>query len=299
MDVGVKKDQFVDEITGKPLNLAGSHTWNNVQPINGRVAPLSTVVGNFTRLWTIETKRADFSNSIWGSNTPGIQRIEEGPYKKDGSLNKAYYRNLKTTVRRADKRDIVTGVCLFEYTITAYFPGGWSGHPFNGLGPSDPSEIHTKGPWNIYQRAHVKRVTEILEPYDNVIYEVGNELPRNSTGWFQSQVIKWVKKFTDKPVGASYAAAVYQNQDWLKRVGADFIVPGNGNRAGGVHKLSGFKGPQILDTDHAWPLHSNVEGLRTAWSQGRPLWLMEGLDGNVLRNQDSLQPDRDYINSIT
>lgn len=299
MEVGIKGDQFIDQLTGKPLKLAGSHTWNNVQAINGRTAPLRTVVGNFTRLWTVETKTANFSSSIWGSNTPGIQRIEDGPFKKDGSLNDTYYRRLEQVVQKAEKRDIVTGVCLFEHSITAYFPGGWDGHPFNGLGPSDPSEVHTKGAWNAFQRAHVKRVVDTLEPYGNVIYEVGNELHRNSTGWFQRQVVKWVEKFTDKPVGVSYASAVYRDQSWLKRTGADFIVPGNGARAGGVRKLPGFKGPQLLDTDHGWALNSNVAGLRTAWSQGRPLWLMDGLDGSVLRNQQSLAPDRAFIDSIT
>ena len=299
MEIGIKGDRFIDELTGKPLKLAGSHTWNTVQPISGKTVGLGAIVGNFTRLWTVETKAADFSRSIWGSNTAGVQRIQDGPFKKDGSLNDAYYRRLEEVVRKAEKRDIVTGVLLFEHSITAYFPQGWENHPFNGLGPTDPSEVHTKGSWNAYQRAHVKRVTEVLEPYGNVIYEVGNELHRNSTSWFQSKVVEWVQKFTDKPVGVSYASAVYRDQSWLKRSGADWIVPGNGARAGGVRKLPGFKGPQALDTDHGWALNSNPSGLRTAWSQGRPLWLMDGFDGSVLRNQQSLAPDRAFIESIT
>lgn len=298
MKVGVRGDEFIDLLTGRPLKLAGSHTWNNVQPVNGRTVPLRTVTGNFTRLWTIETKTANFGNSIWGSNTPGVQRIKDGPYKKTGELNKKYYERLEKVVKKAEERDIVTGVVLFEHSITAYFSEGWEGHPFNGLGPSGPSEVHTKGRWNTYQREHVKRVTEMLEPYGNVIYEVGNELHRNSTGWFQGQVVKWVKKFTDKPVGASYASAVYRDQSWLRRTKADFVVPGNGSRAGGVRKIQGFRGPQILDTDHAWALSSNVDGLRLAWSQNRPLWLMDGLSGSILRNQQSLAPDKSFIESI-
>ena len=84
----------------------------------------------------------------------------------------------------------------------------------------------------------------------------------------------------------------------MTRVDADFIVPGNGTRAGGVRKLPGFKGPQILDTDHVSPLYSNVPALSTAWDQGRPLWLMDGLDGSVLRNQNSLAGDRAFINAL-
>lgn len=298
MNITTKGDQFVDELTGKPLKLAGSHTWNNVQRINGRTVGLGTVTGNFTRLWTIETKAADFSQSFWGSNTPGLQRIKDGPFTRDGTLNGGYYRRLKDVVRRADKRDMVTGVVLFEGSIQRIFPKAWENHPFNGEGPTRHEEIHARGPWNALQREHVKRVVETLEPYGNVIYEVGNELAKDSIRWFQGKVVDWVQKFTDKPVGVSYAAAAYQDQSWLKRTGADFIVPGNGTRAGGVRKVPGFKGPQILDTDHAWPLFSNVDGLRTAWSQGRPLWLMDGLDGSVLRNQNSLSADKAFISSI-
>lgn len=298
MDISIKGDQFIDSITGKTLKLAGSHTWNNIQSIGGKTVSLNRIVGNFTRLWTIETKGAVLEQSTWGSNTSGLVKVDNVPWKKDGSLNNKYYDALETVVRKAEKKDIVTGVLLFEHAFQAYFPQGWNNHPFNGLGPTDPSEVHTKGPWNEYQRAHVKRVIETLEPYGNVIYEVGNELHRNSTSWFQKQVVKWVKKFTDKPVGVSYASAVYRDQSWLKRTGADWIVPGNGTRAGGVNKLPGFKGPQVLDTDHGWALNSNVNGLRTAWSQGRPLWLMDGFDGSVLKNQASLVPDRNYIDSL-
>jgi hypothetical protein len=296
MQVSTKGGQFIDKLTGKLLELAGSHTWNTVQPIGGETVALRKLVGNFTRLWTIETKAADFGQSRWGSNTLGLQQIQDGPFKNDGSLNGGYYRRLEKVVRRAENRDIVTGVVLFEGSIQGIFPGAWENHPFNGKGPEGHEKIHSRGPWNKLQREHVKRVVETLEPYGNVIYEVGNELARESTRWFQSKVVDWVQKWSDAPVGVSYATAVYQNQDWMLRTGADFNVLGNGTRAGGVRKLPGFRGPQILDTDHAWPLYSNVPGLSTAWEQGRPLWLMDGLDGSVLRNQESLAGDRAFIN---
>ena len=122
-----------------------------------------------------------------------------------------------------------------------------------------------------------------------MIYEVGNELDRSSIGWFQPKVIEWVRNWTGKPVGVSYAQGVKVDQSWMTRVDADWIAPG------GPAKVPGFKGPQILDTDHSWPLRSNVAGLRSAREDRRPLWLMDGLSGQVLRNTDDLQPDRDLI----
>jgi hypothetical protein len=296
--VTIKRNNFY--VDGEREQLAGNHTWNTVQSINGELIGMNKITGNFTRLWTLETRAVNFEESPWGSNTPGIVRIGNSPWKKDGSLNGRYYKALENVVKEADERGITVGVCLFEGSLSAYFRGSdyisWRAHPFNGLGPADAYSIHTKGPWNEYQRAHVKRVTETLEKYDNVMYEVGNELPRDSIKWFQGKVIEWVKSFTDKPVGASYAQRMKpsagRTQDWLTNIDADWIAPS------GPTKLSGFKGPQILDTDHAWPLWSNVAGLQNAWDDGRSVWVMDGFKGTMLRNQESLQPDRNWINSV-
>jgi hypothetical protein len=297
--ISVKGNNFY--IDGKKTQLAGNHTWNNVQPVDGNVIGMDKVTGNFTRLWTLETRAVNFEISPWGSNTPGTTRIGNSPWKKDGSLNGRYYEALEDTVKAADKKGITASVCLFEGTLSTYFRGSdyisWKAHPFNGLGPADTYQVHTKGAWNKYQRAHVKRVTQTLEKYDNVMYEVGNELPRDSIKWFQGKVIEWVNKFTNKPVGASYAQGMKSSrgrtQDWLTDIGADWIAPA------GAERLANFKGPQILDTDHAWPLYSNVAGLKSAWDDGRSIWLMDGFGGNVLRNQENLGPDRAFINSIT
>jgi len=279
----------------KGLKLAGSHTWNTVQPFNNVTTPLRKLVGNFTRLWTIETRGMVLQNSTWGSNTPGLVRVQDVPWKKDGSLNERYYNRLENVVRKAERRDVVTGVILFDHAFNAYFPRGWKFHPLNGLGPKDATEIHTRGRWNKYQRAHVKEVVKRLEDYDNVIYEVGNELHGNSVSWFQKKVVTWVKKWTDKPVGVSYASGIRpsrgRSQDWITRTGADWAAPSGGER------VSGFKGHYVFDTDHASALRPNVSGLRSAWQRGDSLWLMDGLDGNILRNQGSLAADRNFISA--
>lgn len=298
MLIATKGRHFIDALTGEKKNLAGSHTWNTVQPFNGETVSLNKLVGNFTRLWTVETRGAVLSESPWGSTSEGKARVGLVPWKEDGSLNKKYYNRLEQVVKKARRKDIVTGVILFDHAFNAFFPGGWSSHPLNGLGPSDVTQVHTKGRWNKYQRAHVKKTIQTLEPYGNVIYEVGNELHRNSVPWFQRKVIKWVKKWTDKPVGVSYASGVYIDEQWMNNTGADWAAPNASPRSGGVVRQAGFKGPQVLDTDHGWALRSNVPGLRAGWQDDRPLWLMDGLDGRVLRNVNSLAPDRAYIDSL-
>jgi len=278
---------------------AGTHTWNTVQPFNGKTTKLAQLVGNFTRLWTVETRGMVLQGSAWGSRSRGLVRVSDVPWKSDGSLNKRYYARLEKVVKRAERRDILTGVVLFDGAFPSYFPQGWNNHPFNGLGPKGPEYIHSRGPWNTFQRDHVRRVVNILEPYDNVIYEVGNELHSSSVPWFQQRVVKWVKGMTDKPVGVSYARGLYADQSWMTRVGADWIVPNVSTRAGGVRRLPGFNGPQVLDTDHGSSLTSNVGMLRRGNEIGMPLWLMDGMGGAILMNRNSLAPDRAYISSLT
>lgn len=277
---------------------AGTHTWNTVQPFNGKTTKLAQLVGNFTRLWTVETRGMVLQGSAWGSRSRGLVHVSDVPWKSDGSLNKRYYARLEKVVKKAEKRDILTGVVLFDHAFGAYFPQGWSNHPFNGLGPRSASEVHTKGPWNAYQRAHVERTIATLEPYDNVIYEVGNELHRNSvSSGFQRKVVKWVNKRTDKLIGVSYASGLYRDQSWMTKVGADWVAPNVSTRAGGVKRLSGL--PQVLDSDHGWPLGSNVAGLERGRSLGMGIWVMDGLDGHILRNGASLAPDRAWIERVT
>lgn len=289
--LSVRRGRFLQD--GEPVRLAGSHTWNTVQPFNGRTAALDRLTGNFTRLWTVETAGMVPGASSWGSNSPGLVRVGLTPWKGDGSLRGRFYDRLETVVRRAEQRDTIVGVCLFDHAFTAYFPQGWERHPLNGLGPAGPEQVHTRGRWNRYQRAHVRRVARTLAPYDNVIAEVGNELHRDSTAWFQAKVTSWWKRFSDAPVGVSYASGMKasrgRTQDWIARTGADWAAPAGGER------VAGFKGAYVFDTDHASALRPNVAGLRSAWARGDALWLMDGLDGAILRNQGSLAPDRAYI----
>jgi hypothetical protein len=291
--ITVKGDRFL--INGKARTLAGSHTWDVVQPVAGNRTPIDRLTGNFTRLWTIETRAFVNSSPPFVGADPGLIRVKGGPWKEDLSLNGKFYRRMEKAVAEADRRDMVTGVVLFEGSLPDLFPRAWEFHPFRGHGPKTHHDVHARGPWNRYQKAHIKRMVRTLEGYDNVLFEVGNELTRPSTGWFQGWVVKQVQRLTDTPVGVSYArgASPSSGQQWMRRTGADWIAPG------GPAPVAGFKGPQVFDTDHSWALRSNVSGLQTAAKANRPIWLMDGFRGTMLANIDNLRPDRNFIDSIT
>jgi len=280
-----------------PMNRAGNHTWDLLQPIAGRTTSIDAITGNLTSAWTVETRAFNPSTSPWGSNTPGMLRVGRVPWRDDGSLNGRYYRALGDLAQTAERRAITVVVRLFEGSFQG-FDGGWANHWSRDLkhGPVAPEHVHTRGPWNTHQRAHVKRVAKTLAGYDNIIGHAGNELHRNSIGWFQPAVVRWWQRFSDAPIAVGYAQGMKpsagRTQDWMARTGADILSPAGGQR------VAGFKGPYIFDTDHASPLHSNIPGLRAAWARGDSLLLMDGMSGRVLRNQSPLASDRAFIDSI-
>lgn len=272
---------------------AGNHTWDTVQPFNGKTTKIDDLTGNFTRLWTVETEGMVLDNSKWGSNSKGLVEVEDTPWKKNGKLNDGFYDRLEKVVDKAEKKDMVTGVVLFDGAFNRFFDQGWENHNLNGYkGLDDVRDVHTLGKHNDAQKAHVKETIKTLADNDNVIFEVANEIDGSGGVAWTKKVIKWVKKFTDKPVGASYITR--KDNDWMEDSGADFVAPG------GSGSVKGFSDKvTIFDTDHISPLRTNVAGLSNAWDDGRPLWLMDGLDGDVLRNQGSLNSDRAFIDGIT
>lgn len=295
MAITTKGDSFLWE--GRPIRLAGNHTWNTVQAMAGERIGLDKITGNFTQLWTIESHALVASNSQWGSNTEGLIKVDNVPWKKDGTLNPAFYDTLETVVKRAAKRDIITMVTFFEGSLPRNFDKAWDNHALNGLGPKRHEQVHTRGPWNQYQRAHVKETVQHLEKHDSVIYKVGNELAAASTKWFQKQVVKWTRRWSDKPVGVGYAPYIRpsrgQQEVWTKRTGADFILP-----AGSTVSAPWHKGPVIRDSDHSSPLRDALPTFQASWRQGHSLLLMDGFNGTFLRNQESLAPSKAFIEGV-
>lgn len=279
---------------------AGNHTWNNIQPADGRTVGVDQITGNLTRAWVIETQAFDASGSVWGSNTDGLIRVGKVPWKEDGSLNQKFYKALEKFVDKAEKQDITVIVTLFEGTFQQYadYKHGWKNHWANQIknGPKAPEDVHTKGGWNVFQKAHVKEVAKRLSDNKNITAMVGNELHGNSVNWFQGKVVQWWKKWSKSPIGVGYAQGIKpsrgRNQDWMAKTGADWVSPAGGQR------ISNFNGPYLFDTDHSWPLQSNVGGLRSAWARGDALLLMDGFYGQILKNQQSLAPDRAFIDSV-
>lgn len=294
---------------GERLTLAGAHTWDTVIGFGGRPSGFRRLVGNFHRLWAhIEVPRVTLDGTQpWATGAD----LPVGPLpwgRRDGewdleTINPAYLDAVERSVRKAAAAGRVVGVVLFDGAFSRFFgPDEWARHPFNpannvqGVGPSTVQGIHARGPWNRYQRAYVRALVERLEPYRNVIYEIANEPDRLAvtTGWMQ-RMVAHVQKLTDKPVGVSYVTRIggAAELSWMRASGADWFAPSGPNAAGGD-----LPGPVVYDSDHAHPLRSAPDSIVGPATTRGGYWLMDGLDGRILSNVTTLQPDRDVISGL-
>jgi len=276
---------FVDE-SGKAVYLTGSHTWKYFQDSNLRGPSLKFTEyldfvefynHNFIRLWAWED--SGYSPLPYKRTGPGTA-FDGGARFDLTQLNHEYFEKLEEGVIAAQNRGIYVGVMLFQ---------GWSGlnrgsvkkwnawnkHPFNGennINGIDGS-VYEKGivigrnvtnltipAITSVQEAYVAKVIDTLNQYDNIIWEIGNEINIISKDW-QYHMINFIKGYESRkpkqhPVGmtsmygARDNASLFESSaDWV----SPFARPWNSERniyfsdppiPCAVNKVS------ILDTDH-------------------------------------------------
>jgi hypothetical protein len=207
----------------KAIYLTGSHERNNFQvstkpgnlssfDFNNYLRLLEEKKHNFIRLWVWE-------NAGW---TP-LPYARAGPrIANDGKLqfdlnqfNQAYFDELRARVIAARDRGIYVGVMLFQgWSIVneGYGSGyvAWDFHPFHsknningidgdGNGDGEGKEVHTLQIPAItnLQKAYVSKVVDTLNDLDNIIWEISNESPLESTPW-QYEMIDFVKSYEAK-----------------------------------------------------------------------------------------------------
>ena len=255
---------------GRPVYLAGSHTWANFQDRGPTDPParfdyagyldfLERERLNFFRLWTWE-------NARWGQWTDSDFHFDPLPWERTGPgvaldgkprfdltrLAPSYFERLRSRVRDAGARGMYVAVMLFN-GFSVERKGGrlgnpWSGHPFHGAnnvngidgdrnGNGEGEEVHTLDvPETLrIQEAYVQAVVDAVGDLDNVLYEISNESHGGSVAW-QYHMIEFVKRYQESkakqhPVGMTVIWPDGANDDVL-RSPADWISP---NRGGGDH----------------------------------------------------------------
>jgi len=318
---------------GEPIYLTGSHTWNNIIDMGPTDPPvpfdfpahiqwLKEQGHNFTRLWTWELLRWDTSNIK--NNPPHNHFITPHRYMRTGpglavdgkpkfdlsKFNDEYFKNLLERVRIASDNGIYVSVMLFEGWGNQRIPDSFSVSPYNpanninGInGDLDNDgvalEVHQLAVPEItgLQKAFVKRVLEELNQFDNILYEIGNEVHYSSTDW-QYEMIRFVQNYEkllpkQHPVGMTYQFKHGINQTLFDSP-ADWISPNdvvlyriNPPPANGSKVI-------LADTDHFWGIGGNATWVWKSFFRGLNPIFMDPLDNDIVY----ANPDKVDVASI-
>jgi hypothetical protein len=313
--------RYFTDGNGRTIYLTGSHTWSNLQDAGSADPPpsfhyrayldfLQTYHHNFFRLWSWEQAKwtNETSENYWIAPMP-FQRVGpdlalDGKPKFDLSqFNQAYFDRLRQRVIAAGQRGFYVAVVLFNGWSIESVKGGydlqnpWRGHPFNKKNnvneiDGDPNhansglEIHTLHLPAItaIQEAYVRKVIDILNDLDNVLFEISNESHKGSKNW-QYHMITHIKNYEmskpkQHPVGMSVAWPGGDNAD-LFASPADWIAP---NSSGGYRDnppvADGSK-VIIADTDHLWGIGGDRQWVWKSFLRGLNPIFMDGYDGKA------------------
>lgn len=293
--------------SGQAIYLTGSHTWNNLVDISPKNPPekfdfprylqwLKEHHHNFIRLWTCEllkdSKNYQVVQHSWARTGPG--NAFDGKPKFDlDRFDPEYFDRLKERVKMAEEKNIYVSIMLFEgWGLQFYSPNAFENHPFhpdnniNGIngdvnGDGSGVEIHTLENREItrIQENYVKKVIQTVNGFDNVLYEIGNEINPSSTKW-QYHMIAFIKDYEktmpkQHPVGMTFQYRGGSNST-LFNSPADWISP---NPEGGYRDNpppgNGSK-VVITDTDHLWGIGGSQNWVWKSFLRGlNPIFMDE------------------------
>lgn len=314
--VSTANSRYVTDNSGKAIFLSGFHTWYNVQnggstnppPEFGWTEYLDALMSygcNFTKLWaSMETVQmwADPFNQL-GTQYFGAPRYERtGPGNAaDGGLkfdltriSQDYLDRLYSRVRDCGRRGIYVVVQLFQgWQIER--KGGtdnpFTYHPYrleNNINSvdgdndndGDGTEMHTDSSNNVltYQQDLVEAIVTMLNPFDNVLYEISNEDTgsQNNTDWQEAMIthIRTIEAGLPKRhlVGRTVCYPSGSNAD-LDASAADWVSYSHRNAVDGT-KVS------MSDTDHVDGITSDYQWIWTSLCNGHGgAWYMDEWDG--------------------
>jgi hypothetical protein len=291
---------FTDD-TGRALYLTGSHTWATLVDLQAEGDPpfdwrgfldMAAAHGhNFMRLWTWDhPKFAPWTDDVVYFDPmpylrPGPDLALDGLPKFDlTQFNPAYFAALRQRVVEAGQRGIYVAVMLFEgWCLKWSVPtsDAWQSHPFhrannvNGV-DGDPNN---DGKADVYalesqtvldhQKAYVRQVIDTVNEFDNVLYEIINEVENSERGFqWQQHMVDYVRQYEQTkprqhPIGMT-AEGGGQFNPVLFAGNADWISPGNGPGREYRYDPPVADGSKVIliDTDHMWGHGGNY---RWAW----------------------------------
>jgi hypothetical protein len=317
--------RYFEDGDGRVVYLTGSHTWANMKDMGTADPPtpfdfeayldqLEAWNHNFIRLWTWELARYTYAEGAilyaapfpWERTGPALA-LDGKPRFDLTRFNDAYFRRLRDRVAAAGNRGLYVSVMLFEgHGVQQSLPPWcWDGHPFhaannvNGVdgdpdGDGRGTETHTLAVPAVtaVQEAYVRKVVDVVNDLDNVLYEIVNEAGPYSTEW-QYHMIRLVKAYEatqpkQHPVGMTFQYAGGSNRALFDSP-ADWVSP---NPEGGYRDApppaDGSKAI-VSDTDHLWGIGGNAAWVWKTFLSGMHPIYMDPFDTQGFRSLPSVR----------
>jgi len=309
--------RYFTNSTGKAVYLTGSHTWPNFQD-GGITNPPTAFTWiayldmlqahhlNVIKLWRFEQVR-------YSSETPGDFYLQPSPYPRPGPgtaldgkpkfdvahFNQLYFDRMRQRVIEARERGIYVSIMLFDgWSVEAKLrpPNGnpWLGHPFNvanNINGIDGDTNHDNAGVESHtlaipavlalQEEYVRKVVDMVNDLDNVLYEISNEDRGTSAALaWQYHLIDFIHKYEagkpkQHPVGMT-AFWPDGNNAWLFASTADWIAPN-----GGLSDTPTARGTKVVlnDTDHLCGVCGDESWVWKSFTRGTNPILMDPYDG--------------------
>ena len=293
---------------------------------------------NYIRLWRVESTTNGAAPKFLSTPMP-YQRIGpasaiDGESKFDlRKFNQTYFDRLRQRCIDASRRGIYVTIMLFERhsSFNQRVEGGkeypWKAHPFhpennvNGVDPDIdgdgcPREMHWLVQDNYtvqqrqkaeqvlnFQRAYVRKVVDMVNDLDNVLFEICNEaMPDDKTDDWQRDMVDFVKAYeAGKPkqhvVGFTGPGRQRNDDPWPDfedqfASNADFISP----RDAGKYRTNppAANGDKVIfaDSDHIAPYRRDDVWVWKCFARGLHPQALEGYD-IIAANPPKIHPVRD------
>lgn len=302
--------RYFTDGTGKAIYLTGSHTWANLQGFATRPFDFTAYLDflqrynhNFIRGWVYWSGTTPLP---WRRTGPGTA-LDGGPKFDLRQFDPAFSDLLRSRVLAARERGVYISIMLFREHVTSR-DQDWLSHPFhrdnnvNGIngdpnGDGEGLEVLQLQDAAItaLQEAYVKKVVDTLNDLDNVLFEVGNELPASTPFVYHfANLIKTYEATKPKqhPVGLTawnVGYPVSRLSRWnawgeMVQSPADWISPGGGTGGDWNTNPPATEGRKVIlsDTDHFgpvkpdWVWKSFLRGLQPilmdSYTYGEPDW---------------------------
>jgi hypothetical protein len=246
---------------GQPVYLTGSHTWDDFQDTDTSASPAAFDFNgyvNFLKLHghsvTILWRKDLPTYCGWGAG--GTWHMSPFPWKRTGGssgtqvasdglpafdltqLDQTYFDRLRARVIQLQQNGIYAIVELFDGLGITSNRCSTDGYPFtggnnvNGVDDGGGTNSMTMGSPNIitnYQDAFVQKVIDTVNDQPNVLWEISEEAPDNST-WWQGHMIALIHTYEagkpfQHPVGYPTLNVSGASDGTLYNSDADWVAP--------------------------------------------------------------------------